>query len=90
MAALIVSSTRAIFVMIQVEAELLYAKDLFEMNQQVNKQEVIVGWWATGDTVTSHSSVIHEYYSRECPNPIHMTLDTTLQGKHLGLKAFIK
>ncbi|KAK7588201.1 hypothetical protein V9T40_005446 [Parthenolecanium corni] len=72
-----------------VEAELVYAKDMYEMNQQVNKQEIIVGWWATGDTVTSHSSVIHEYYSRECPNPVHMTLDTTLQGAHLGLKAFI-
>lgn len=60
------------------------------MNQQVNKQEIIVGWWATGHTVTSHSSVIHEYYSRECVNPVHMTLDTTLKRGHLGLKAFIK
>lgn len=72
-----------------VEAELIYAKDLYDMNQQVNKQEVIVGWWATGHTVTSHSSVIHEYYSRECSNPVHMTLDTTLQGGHLGLQAFV-
>lgn len=72
-----------------VEAELIYAKDLYDMNQQVNKQEVIVGWWATGHTVTSHSSVIHEYYSRECSNPVHMTLDTTLKGGHLGLQAFV-
>lgn len=79
-----------LLIMLQVEAELIYAKDMYEMNQQVNRQEVIVGWWATGHTVTSHSSVIHEYYSRECPNPVHMTLDTTLQGGRLGLQAFVK
>ncbi|XP_014242831.1 eukaryotic translation initiation factor 3 subunit F [Cimex lectularius] len=72
-----------------VEAELTYAKDLFEMNQKVNKQENIVGWWATGNEVTSHSSVIHEYYSRECSNPVHMTLDTTLEGSHMGIKSYL-
>uniref|UniRef100_A0A224XHN0 Eukaryotic translation initiation factor 3 subunit F n=1 Tax=Panstrongylus lignarius TaxID=156445 RepID=A0A224XHN0_9HEMI len=72
-----------------VEAELNYAMDLFEMNLKVNKQESIVGWWATGNEVTSHSSVIHEYYARECSNPVHMTLDTTLQGSHMGVKAYL-
>lgn len=72
-----------------VEAELNYAADLFDMNMKVNKQEVIVGWWATGNEVTSHSSVIHEYYARECQNPVHMTLDTTLQGAHMGIKAYL-
>lgn len=67
-----------------------YAADLFDMNMKVNKQEVIVGWWATGNEVTSHSSVIHEYYARECSNPVHMTLDTTLQGGHMGIKAYLK
>lgn len=72
-----------------VEAELNYATDMFEMNMKVNKQENIVGWWATGNEVTSHSSVIHEYYTRECSNPVHMTLDTTLQGSHMGIKAYL-
>ncbi|KAL1138360.1 hypothetical protein AAG570_008424 [Ranatra chinensis] len=72
-----------------VEAELNYAMDLFEMNLKVNKQEAIVGWWATGNEVTSHSSVIHEYYARECQNPVHMTLDTTLHDDHMGIKAYI-
>uniref|UniRef100_A0A1B6D6H5 MPN domain-containing protein n=1 Tax=Clastoptera arizonana TaxID=38151 RepID=A0A1B6D6H5_9HEMI len=72
-----------------VEAELNYAIDMFEMNMKVNKSENIVGWWATGYEVTSHSSVIHEYYARECSNPIHMTLDTTLQAAHMGVKAYI-
>jgi translation initiation factor 3 subunit F len=47
------------------------------------------GWWATGHEVTNHSSVIHEYYARECNNPVHLTLDTSLQGGRMGLKAYI-
>lgn len=47
------------------------------------------GWWATGYEVTNHSSVIHEYYARECNDPIHLTVDTSLQGGRMGLKAYV-
>lgn len=47
------------------------------------------GWWATGNEVTNHSSVIHEYYSRECREPVHVTLDTSLQGGRMGLRAYV-
>lgn len=72
-----------------VEAELNYAQDMFEMNQKVNPSEQIVGWWATGDEVTSQSSVIHDYYIRECKNPVHMTLDTNLVGTSMGIKGYV-
>ncbi|XP_055385993.1 eukaryotic translation initiation factor 3 subunit F-1 [Condylostylus longicornis] len=73
----------------QVEAELSYALDLYDLNKKVNANESIVGWWATGNEVTNHSSVIHEYYARECNNPIHLTVDTSLQGARMGLKAYV-
>lgn len=73
----------------QVEAELSYAMDVYDLNRRVNSSENIVGWWATGNEVTNHSSVIHEYYSRECNNPVHLTLDTSLQGARMGLKAYV-
>ncbi|CAH0561084.1 unnamed protein product [Brassicogethes aeneus] len=73
----------------QVEAELAYAMDIYELNKRVNSNEAIVGWWATGNEVTNHSFVIHEYYSRECNNPVHLTVDTSLQGGRMGLKAYV-
>uniref|UniRef100_A0A1L8DSB2 Eukaryotic translation initiation factor 3 subunit F n=1 Tax=Nyssomyia neivai TaxID=330878 RepID=A0A1L8DSB2_9DIPT len=73
----------------QVEAELGYAHEVYDLNRRVNASELIVGWWATGNEVTNHSSVIHEYYSRECNNPVHVTVDTSLQGLRMGLKAFV-
>ncbi|XP_018327396.1 eukaryotic translation initiation factor 3 subunit F-1 [Agrilus planipennis] len=73
----------------QVEAELTYANDVYELNKRVNSSENIVGWWATGNEVTNHSSVIHEYYSRECNNPVHVTVDTGLQSGKMGIKAYV-
>ncbi|CAG9582898.1 unnamed protein product [Danaus chrysippus] len=73
----------------QVEAELNYAMDVYELNKRVNASENVVGWWATGNEVTNHSSVIHEYYSRECREPVHVTLDTSLAGARMGLRAYV-
>lgn len=39
--------------------------------------------------MTTHSSLIHEYYARECNNPVHLTVDTSLQGGRMGLKAYV-
>ncbi|XP_011861350.1 PREDICTED: eukaryotic translation initiation factor 3 subunit F-2-like [Vollenhovia emeryi] len=74
----------------QVETDLTYGMDLYDLNHRVNAQENIVGWWATGNEVTTHSSVIHEYYVRECNNPVHLTVDTTLANTtRMAIKAYV-
>ncbi|KAB7493859.1 Eukaryotic translation initiation factor 3 subunit F-1 [Armadillidium nasatum] len=76
----------------EVAVELDFAKDMFELHQKVNPGEGIVGWWATGHEITDHSLLIHDYYSRvtnNLTNPIHLTVDTTLHGGRMGMKAYI-
>merc|ERR1712137_1130183 len=73
----------------EVAVELDFAKDMFDLHRKVNPQETIVGWWATGTGVTSHSALIHEYYSRESTNPVRITVDTTLQDSRMGIKAYV-
>ena len=46
----------------------------------VNQGESLVGWFATGNEITSHSALIHDYYARETKDPIHLTVDTTLNS----------
>jgi len=72
----------------EVAVDMEFAKNMFDLHKKVQPNEVIVGWYATGPDVTEHSVLIHEYYSREAKNPVHLTLDTTLRGNHMGLKAF--
>ncbi len=52
-------------------------------------QENLVGWFATGNEITSHSALIHEYYTRETKDPIHLTVDTTLTSGKMTLKAYV-
>lgn len=42
----------------QVEAELNYAMDLYDLHHRVNPQENIVGWWATGNKVRSFTYLL--------------------------------
>ena len=64
----------------------------------------MVGWFATGNEVTSHSALIHDYYARyvlflvlpaqipigrETKDPIHLTLDTTLASGRVTMKAYV-
>ena len=89
----------------RVEADIVYAQEMFELNKKVAPHEALVGWFATGSDITSHSALIHDYYAREtkvtyflsiCTNlippnqdPIHLTLDTTLNSGRVNMKAYV-
>lgn len=46
--------------------------------------------YATGFDITEHSVLIHEYYSREASNPIHLTIDTSLQSGKMNIRAYVR
>jgi hypothetical protein len=46
--------------------------------------------YSTGSDVPELSVLIHEYYSRECKNPIHLTVDTSLKSARMGMKAYTR
>ncbi|KAM9293869.1 eukaryotic translation initiation factor 3 subunit F [Gastrophryne carolinensis] len=73
----------------EVAVDMEFAKNMYELHKKVSSTEQILGWYATGNDITEHSVLIHEYYSREATNPIHMTVDTSLQGGRMGIKAYI-
>merc|ERR1719427_1192904 len=66
-----------------------YASSMLELYKYANPAEDIVGWFATSHDVTGHSTLIHEYYSIECSNPIHFTLDTQLKTGRMSMKSYI-
>ena len=63
----------------RVDVDVVYNQDMVELNKKVSPAENLVGWFTTGSEVTSHSSLIHDYYSRETKDPIHLTLLTQVQ-----------
>merc|ERR1712154_638484 len=72
----------------EVAVDIEYARNMFELHKKVNVAEVIVGWFSTGWEVSVHSVLIHDYYSRETKNPIHLTCDTFVRGGKMSIKGY--
>eukprot|EP00657_Telonema_sp_P-1_P010161 TRINITY_DN445_c0_g1_i1.p1 TRINITY_DN445_c0_g1~~TRINITY_DN445_c0_g1_i1.p1 ORF type:complete len:208 (+),score=46.88 TRINITY_DN445_c0_g1_i1:123-746(+) len=63
-------------------------RDRYKLHQQVNTREVVVGWYATGEKISEHSAVIHEFYGREGA-PVHLLVDACLSpDKDISARAF--
>ncbi|CAL9008172.1 unnamed protein product [Prunus brigantina] len=73
----------------QVALDIDYHHNMLISQQKVNPKEVIVGWYSTGFGVTGGSALIHEFYSREAPNPVHLTVDTGFRNGEGTIKAYV-
>jgi len=74
----------------QVSIEMHLADVMYKLNKQVHPVEVIVGWWTTGFEVPSIAVPINDYYARQCQNPIHLLVDTTLTQGKMHIKSFVQ
>ncbi|XP_050385999.1 eukaryotic translation initiation factor 3 subunit F [Argentina anserina] len=73
----------------QVALDIDYHHNMLISQQKVNPKEVIVGWYSTGLGVTGCSVLIHDFYSSEVPNPVHLTVDTGFSNGEGALKAYV-
>lgn len=73
----------------QVAVDIDYHHNMLASHLKVNSKEIIVGWYSTGAGVNGGSSLIHDFYAREVPNPIHLTVDTGFTNGEGTIKAFV-
>jgi len=74
----------------RVEIDIVYNQDMMvSPSYQVCPDQKVVGWFSTGVEVMPHSSNIHDYYSRETKDPIHLTVDTSLRNGKMDMKAYV-
>ncbi|XP_059457906.1 eukaryotic translation initiation factor 3 subunit F [Corylus avellana] len=73
----------------QVALDIEYHHNMLLSHLKVNPKEVIVGWYSTGLGVTGGSALIHEFYSREVSNPVHLTVDTGFENGKGTIKAYV-
>ena len=61
-----------------------FNKTMFSLLSRVNACEQIVGWYATVGSDGAHandsSSLIHEFYAKECGRAVHVVVDPRLDG----------
>jgi len=73
----------------QVSVDLHHHQTMASLQRKVNSRERIVGWFSTGTSVSGSDALIHSFYAGECPNPVHLILDTTLQNNRMAVKAYV-
>lgn len=73
----------------QVAVDINHHKTMSELHQKVNPQEVIVGWFSTGLSISSSDALIQEFYSKECASPVHLVVDAALSTQRFVTKAYV-
>jgi translation initiation factor 3 subunit F len=76
-----------------VEFDSKYHKQMYSLHRRNNKKEVVVGWYTTttsqGQFITDNSSLINDIYAKECHQPVHLVVDTTLMGDNMDIRGFV-
>ena len=70
-----------------------YHKSMYSSLRRITKKEEIVGWYSTttasGALIVDNSSLVNDFYSQECSNPIHLVVDTTLNNETIDVRGFV-
>lgn len=74
---------------LQVAVDVQHQQTMASLQQKVNPAERVVGWFSTGSDISGSDALIHSFYAGETSNPVHITVDTTLQGDRMAVRAFV-
>ena len=70
---------------------MVHHQTMLSLQQKVNPRDKIVGWFSTGTDLAGSDALIHNFYADQCAknfSPVHLVVDTTLQGEKMSIKAF--
>lgn len=57
--------------------------------QQQGEEETSISSSSESVSINEHSCIIHEFYAKECKNPIHLVVDTLLSNARMSVNAFV-
>jgi hypothetical protein len=68
-----------------------YHKNMCELFARTSPNEVVVGWYSTGTSVSMNSAIFHTFYDELVGDnsPIHLIVDTQLNRDTPQIRAFI-
>jgi len=67
-----------------------YNQTMLALHKRVNPNEVVVGWYSTGESITYLMSLVHSVYKTQCEEPILLTVDVNVKKNHrMALKGYV-
>lgn len=73
----------------QIAVDIAHHRTMYDLHQRVSPQEVVVGWFSTGPSISNSDALIQDFYAKECSNPLYMVIDTTLSNKKFNISAYV-
>jgi translation initiation factor 3 subunit F len=77
----------------QVLLDVEFHRAMIELHQRVNQKEIVLGWYSSGDGISSASSLIHEFYAKEMgmsiSAPLHLTFDVEFKDTDKLVRAWL-
>lgn len=74
----------------QVIVDMDYHDSMLSLHKKTCKDEVVVGWYTTSDTLGYTSSLINDVYKDQVNKPVLVTVDVDVRKNHrIGLKGYI-
>jgi len=69
-----------------------HMESLFQLHKKVNPNEVVVGWYSTGDNITYTSTLVHQVYRQKYPGDtlVHLTVDVKCTANKMAIKAYVE
>ncbi|ORX69188.1 Mov34-domain-containing protein [Linderina pennispora] len=64
----------------QVEVDMEHHRTMYTLHKKASAREQIVGWYATGSSLSKYAALIQDFYSREAApfSAVHLVMDTDL------------
>ncbi|KAI9505917.1 JAB1/Mov34/MPN/PAD-1 ubiquitin protease-domain-containing protein [Coemansia spiralis] len=72
----------------EVELDIKHHRAMFALHKRASAREQIVGWYATGSSLSKYAALIQDFYSREAApfSAVHLVVDTDMSDGQLGIK----
>jgi len=65
---------------------------LLQLHKKVNPNEIVVGWYSTGDSLSYTSTLVHQVYRAKFPGEslVHLTVDVKCTNFKMAIKTYVE
>ena len=67
-------------------------QQMYKLHRRAHKNARVVGWFSTsstGEMIVESTATVQSYYAEQCPDCLHLSVDTSLTTDNLSLSAYI-
>jgi translation initiation factor 3 subunit F len=77
------------YLQVEFEMNVVHHQTMAALHKKISPGSRVVGYFSTGSLIAGGAALMDNFYRNECPNPVHLTVDTSLRGGRMTVRAFV-